>query len=232
MKKILILFIILLLTGCTNNSKEYTGKETELSKLYLDKGYEINIFRSMESTNEYGKAYVTMTYNVIADYVSIADYDNEDTKITKKKVSNIRIINTPKKGFADELYGNYNGYSGELLTGTKNYYETKYEVPHTSGIPSSIAVTLNQIGLYDQSKSPIALSGAQPTFEDVCNELGISLSDVTLTLGFRVELTTVSGKTLYKDYEVQVPTKDFDLGGSEFQIDKTTTDGDPFLEKQ
>ena len=38
MKKLLIVFIILLLTGCTNNKEIYTGKVTELSKMYKDAG--------------------------------------------------------------------------------------------------------------------------------------------------------------------------------------------------
>ncbi len=232
MKKLLLIFIILL-TGCTTNKAEYTGKVTELSKMYLDKGYIINIFRSMESTDEYGKAYVTMTYNIIADYTSTADYDpNADYNITKKRVTNIKVLKTSKKGIVEEIYGDYSSYTKQLLTGTKNYYETEYDFPHMSGVQSSIAVTLNKIALYDQSKSPIALSGGQPTFKDVCNELGISTSDVTLTLGFRVELITKGGKTLFKDYEIEVPTSDYGLGGTEFQIDKTVSTGEPFKEKQ
>lgn len=235
MKKLLIVFIIFL-TGCTNNKEIYTGKVTDISKMYKDAGYLINIYRSMESTDEYGKAYVTMTYNVITNYDTWAQYQtNPDNYIAKKRVSNIKVLKTSKKGIANELYGNYTTYSSELLTGTKNYYETEYDFPHMTGVQSSIAVTLNQIALYDQAKSPIALSGGQPTFKDVCNELGISLSDVTLTLGFRVELITQGGKTLYKDYEIEVPTSDFDLGGSEFQIDKTISnveEAEPFKEKQ
>ena len=95
MKKLLIVFIILLLTGCTNNKEIYTGKVTELSKMYKDAGYLINVYRSMESTDEYGKAYVTMTYNVITDYDTWAEYQTHpDNYIAKKRVRNIKVLKT------------------------------------------------------------------------------------------------------------------------------------------
>lgn len=64
--------------------------------------------------------------------------------------------------------------------------------------------------------------------------MGITRDSVALTLGFRLELITNDNKTFYKDYEIEMPTKDFDLTGDNFQIDLTIDDVtkmEPFLEK-
>ena len=65
--------------------------------------------------------------------------------------------------------------------------------------------------------------------------MGITREGVVLTIGFRVELITVGGKTLYKDYEIEMPPKGFDIGGDEYQMNLMVDDKsqmDTFLEKQ
>lgn len=235
MKKILfLLFSVLLLSGC---SKEYSGEVTVDSSKYLDKGYMVNIIRDIEKLGEdsenYGKGYVRMTFNVISEYVSTHDFDEDaNYNIKKKVVSNIKIISGPKKGMAEELYGNYNTYdSGIALLGTNNKFEENYSIPHSSGGQSSIAVTVNKIALFDSS---VYGYYETPSLSEVYSDLGISREDVTLTLGFRVELITVDNRIFYKDYEIQLPPSTYDISGSEFYVDLTIDDVnlmEPFLEK-
>ena len=243
MKKILIIILaILMVTGCgkttknkmDDNSKEpsevnqYTGKETALSKKYLSKGYLINVYRSSvplgDEPENYGKAYITMTFNVITEITSTGDYNDTNNYIKKKTISNIRLIKTPKMGTVEEIYAEYNPYGTNTeLKGSKNYYTKEYSAPVYTIDQSSLAVTLNQIALFDSSKYAW---DAQPSTSQIYSDLGITRDAVALTLGFRIELTTVSGKVLYRDYEIEMPDPGFDIGGSEFQtnylLDDTT----------
>lgn len=231
-----MLFVVLFITGCGTTSTNYSGNVTEESKKFLDNGYIINVFRSVEKLGDeeenYNKGYIKIGYNVITDYVSTNIFDPDaGYNIKKKVVSNIRVIKGPKMGIADELYRNYTLYDmGDALLGTNNRFETVYDAPHTSGVQTSIAVFVNKIALLDANK----YLGDLPALSVVYSDLGITRDSVALTLGFRLELITNDNKTFYKDYEIEMPTKDFDLTGDNFQIDLTIDDVtkmEPFLEK-
>lgn len=244
MKKIILFFtFLMLLAGCSNSkvdnlsNENYSGKVTEESKKYLDKGIIFNVYRSVDKLGDdaenYNKGYIKIVYNVITDYYSTNDYNPDASyNIKKKIVSNLRVIKGPKMGIADELYGNFSLYDERTnLLGTNNKFEQVYDTPHMSGVQSSIAVFVNKVALLDANKYTDAeISDLSKIYGD----LGISRDSVALTLGFRVELITVDNKTYYKDYVVEIPTKNFNISGSEFQIDLTTDDIDkmePFLEK-
>jgi hypothetical protein len=236
MKKILLIIMLLLVTGCTSNDY-YSGKVTEESKKYLDKGYVVNIYRGStplgNDEENYGKGYINMTFNVITDYISISDYNPEaGYNIKKKTVSNIRVIRNPKKGVIESLIGDYNTYGeGIDLVGTKNKFETNYETPHNSGVQSSIAVNINQIALFDSSNYGYYET---PSINQVYSDLDITRENVELVLGFRVELLTVDNQIYYKDYEITLPPVEYDIAGSEFHIDKTIVnqnDMEPFMQK-
>lgn len=245
MKKIILLIIVLLLfTGCSltqkkenDNEKKYFGKTTELSKKYLSKGYLVNVYRSSISLGDdaknYGKGYITMTFNVIIEFVSTIDYNDTNKYIKEKVISNIRIIKTPKMGIAEDIYPNYDAYGTNTeLKGSKNSYAKKYDTPIFSPEQTSIAVALNHIALFDSSNYGW---DEQPTTSQIYNDLDITRDNVALTLGFRIELITVDGKILYKDYEIEMPPKGFDIGGSEFQMNFMTDDisqMDAFYEKE
>ncbi len=237
MKKIVLLFVVLFITGCGTTSTNYSGKVTEESKKYLDSGYIINVFRDIEKLGDelenYNKGYIKIGYNVLAEYTSTHDIDPDASyNIKKKVVSNIKIISGPKMGMADELYGNFSLYDmGDPLLGTNNKFETVYDVPHSEGVQSSIAVYINKVAFLDANKYE---GDGYPSLVTVYGDLGITRDSVAITLGFRVELITNDNKTFYKDYEIEMPTKDFDLTGDNFQIDLTIDDVtkmEPFLEK-
>jgi len=245
MKKILlILLLTLLFVGCgptskegTNTQKDYSGKETALSKQFLSKGYLVNIYRSSVSLGDdqenYGKAYITMTFNVITESISMTDFDDTNTHIKKKTISNIRLIKTPKMGIADTIYPKfYAAGSNEEIKGSNNFYVENYDTPIYLNDQTSIGVTLNQIALVDFNNYGL---DEQPTTTQIYNDLGITRENVALTLGFRIELTTVSGKTLYKDYEIEMPPVGYEIGGEEFQMNFMTSDVSQmqtFLEKE
>ena len=202
MKKIIVIFFtLILLTGCGNKEKEtlninYSGKKTTLSEKYLSKGYLVNVYRSStplgDDVENYGKAYVTMTFNVITEFVSTIDYEDTNNYIKKKTISNIRIIKTPKMGIAEEIYPDYFAFgTNEELKGSKNYFVKEYSTPIYYYDQSSLAVTVNKIALLDSSAYGW---DENPTTSQIYNDLGITRDGVALTLGFRIELTTVSGK--------------------------------------
>lgn len=248
MKKLVIIALVLfMMTGCgsatdnnannNSNTGTYNGIETSLSRKYLSKGYIVNIYRSStplgDDAENYGKAYITMTFHVIAEHTSIVDYQATREHIKKKTVSNIRIIKTPKMGMAEEIYADYgSGGTGTLLAGTNNKFEKNYDTPSFSQDQTSIAVKLNRVALFDSSKYGW---DEQPSTSQIYSDLGITTDQVRLTLGFRIELTTVDNKILYKDYEIELPPQGFDIGGSEFQMrfmTDDTTQMSAFLEKE
>lgn len=242
MKKLVIILLgIFFLTACNGSTSNgtYSGTETMLSKKYLSKGYLVNVYRSRDALGEdaenYGKGYITMTFHVLSDYYSVVEFNpSSGENIKKKTIRNLRIIKSPKMGTADELYLNYdsNGQNHVMVAGTKNKYELEYETPHSSGVQSSVAVKLSQIAFFDSSKYDY---NAQLSMGQIYNDLGITRDAVALTLGFRVELTTVDNKILYKDYEIELPPNGFDIAGSQYQMSFMTDDltkMEPFLEKE
>lgn len=240
MKKLLLFVLFLFIfSGCGDNkvSEIYNGSVTDYSKKYLDKGYVLNVYREIqkakEDSEDSGKGYVRIRYNVITDYFSTNELDsNAGYNIKKKIVSNVRVISKPKKGLANELYGNTTQKSiGDALTGTNNKFELQYDKPHSTGVKSSVSVVINNIGNFDATSYK---EGEPISIEKLYNAIGITKEDVTLTLGFRVELITVDNKTLYKDYEIILPPSNFDITGNEFYVDLTTEDVnkmEPFSEK-
>lgn len=243
MKKIIIMFLsLILLSGCGNKTDDnsnanYFGEKTTLSEKYLSKGYLVNVYRSStplgDDAENYGKAYITMTFNVITEFVSTIDYEDTNSYIKKKTISNIRVIKTPKMGTVEEIYPDYFAFgTNEELKGSKNYFVKEYSTPIYFYDQSSLAVTINRVALIDSS---VYGWDENPTTSQIYSDLGITRDGVALTLGFRIELTTVSGKILYKDYEVEMPPKGYDIGGSEFQMNFMTEDVtkmESFLEKQ
>lgn len=239
MKKILlILCTVFLLTSCSSNTNDnnYNGKATSLSKKHLSKGYIVNVYRSTtplsDKDEDYGKGYITMTFSILIDHTSTIDYNNKNEFIKKQIVSNIKIKKSPKMGIVGDIYGNYQSYGGSSykMVGSKNKYEKTFNQPMMSGEQSSIAIELDRIALMDSAKYPESSSISQ-----IYNALGITRDSVAMTVSFRIELITVDDKVLYKDYEIEVPSKSFDISGSEFRTDFITTDinkMETYLEKQ
>ncbi len=238
MKKIiLILFFVFLVSGCANKNaiSNYRGKVTTESQKYLDKGYQVNIYRDIEKLGDdaenYGKGYIRMNFNVTTDYYSTNEYNPDaDYNIKKKIISNVRVIKQPKMGMAEELYV-YNS-QGTLLSGTNNKYKEKYDIPHTSGVQSSVAVAVNKIAFLDTSTYGF---GEMPGLSKIYSDLNVTTENVTLTLGFRVELVTKDDKIFYKDYEIILPPSSFNISGAEYSMDfieDDVSEMEPFLEKQ
>lgn len=263
MKKslIIILAIILLLSfvGCSASektdvnsndtsaaadAKEYNGEVTDLSKQFLSTGYIVNMYRYStphgDGEDSFGKNYITMQFGIIAEYISTADFNEEaDYNIKSTTVSNVKVLSTSKMGTVTEL-AIMERYSSSLedphvsIESEKSKYVEEQETPHTSGGQIQIIVELGQIALYDVTKSEVAKSMDQPTLGDIYNELGVTRDDVELTIGFRLELETVSRKTLYRDYEITIPPVGIDIAGNEFNfrfIEENTSQMEPFLEK-
>lgn len=239
MKKVfLIILTLLLITACGKNSTKetYNGTATDLSKKYLSKGTIINIYRGTEelsdSLEDAGKAYITMTFNVITDLYFNIDYNDTNNYIVEKKISNVLITKTPKMGLAEEIYVNYGLYDhGSELKGSNNSYTIKYDNPLNYGDQTSLAVKINKIALLDSTKYDY---NATPTTGQIYSDLGITRENVELTLSFRIELKTKEGKILYKDYNVVMPPVNYDITGTEYQINTETEDVtkmETFLEK-
>lgn len=246
---VLTLFLIITLTGCEkvnkNSSVTYSGKVTNLSKMYLSKGYTINLAnRSFERLGDdvasMGKAYATMSFGVIVDFTSTAQYNPKATwNIKKMIVTNVRVIDTSKMGIAEDLYilKRYSAYKTDPkidVKGTKTKYELDFDTPTTTLPQAHVMVDLNKIALYDENNSAITkATNYQPTTSQIYDELGINRDAVALKIGFRVELITVSDKTLYKDFEVVMPPVGIDIAGSQFSFPYLQTDVskmEPFLE--
>ena len=241
-KKLLLpMMLAILITGCGSTSQDYKGSVTDLSKNFLSKGVTINIYRSIDKLGDdsenYGKGYIKMNFEVLTEYYSISSWSGNDTnKVLKKTISNIRLIKTPKKGIADTIYV-LEGYNQERyeIKGSNNKYSIEAKNSSMGLQYTALGVELNQIALYDTNTSPSAQNGNQPTLGQIYNELGITRDEVKLTLGFRVELTLESGKIVYKDYEVEMPPVNMDITGSEYHFDFYVDDidsMDAFLEKK
>jgi hypothetical protein len=245
MKKLLIIGMFLLLfVGCSNtkddntseDSDTYTGSVTSLSEKYLSKGYLINVYRGSNSLGDdienYGKSYITMTFNVLVEVRPNVDFDDTNKHIKKKVVRNIRVIKGPKMGMVEEIYADYGTYGKNIeLKGSNNRHTEEYDVPSSSDNSTSLAVTINRIALFDAMNYGY---DEQPTTEQIYNDLGITRDEVALTLGFRIEYTTVDNKVFFKDYEIEMPAKNYDISGSEFQSNFLTDDTslmESFLEK-
>lgn len=244
---LLLLTSMLFIAGCAksnNEEKSYNGEVTDLSKKYLSKGYAINIYRSStrlgDDLDSYGKAYINMTFGVLTEYTSIASYDaNAEYNIKKVVVTNARIISKSKMGFDEDLII-LKTYSQSIddphvdVVSSKTKYEIVNNPANNTGVQSQVMVHLNKIALYDESISPSAANGNQPTLKQIYDELGITRDEVAIKIGFRIELITVSNKTLYKDYEIIVPPVGIDITDSEYHYEfyKTETNQmEPFLEK-
>ncbi len=240
MKKIFIVLLIfvLFISGCNRktSSENYSGTVTDLSEKCLSGGYIINVYRGTEPLGDdlenYGKSYITMTFNVNTNIYCNIDYDDTNDYVKQKKISNIRIVKSPKMGLAEEIYVNYglNDWGTEIK-GSNNFYTQKYDTPLNYVNQSSLAVKINKIALFDATNYGY---DEEPTTSQIYSDLGITRDNVALTLGFRIEFTMVNGKILYKDFEVEMPSKDFDISGSGYQTDTTTNDTtkmETFLEK-
>lgn len=240
---ILICFVTITLTGCgaKTTAEEFSGKVTDLSKLYLSKGYIFNIYRSITSLGDdeesYGKGYVSMVFDVMSEFTSVANYNpNADYNIKKVTVTNVKVLSTSKIGIVEDIqimerYSQYFSDAHVDVTGTKAKYEIVNDVPNSTGVQSRIMLELNKIALYDSTKNKTLV---EPTMSQIYADLGITRDSVAIKLGFRIELTTVSNKILYKDYEIVIPPVGVDITSSEFHYDYYETDVskmEPFLEK-
>ena len=251
MKKYLLLipFILmaLTLTSCGKKTEvnEYNGKVTDLSKHYLSEGYIVNVYRDRtplgDDAENYGKAYVKMGFQIISEYKSTYDYDADPgVKIKKMVVTNVRAISTSKKGILEDLsileqYSQSLADKHVIVNNKDSKYTLEYSSPHTSPVQAIIWVDLNKIALYDANTSPIAKTVDAPTFKQIYDELGITRDEVAFKIGYRVLLYTVSGKVLYKDYEITVPPVGIDITDSEFSYQYLETDTakmDAFFEKE
>jgi len=234
MKKIFLFFLaFILITGCSSNNS--SGSITDFSKKYLSKGYIINVYRSVDSVSDaledMGKGNVKMIFNVLVDYYSTIDYSNQSDYIKKQIVSDLKVVKSPKMGIVSDLYSNYQSYmdADYKVVGTSNSFERNYQTPIMYGTQNSLAVELKDVAYVDSSKYEDTI-----TTKELYDALGITRDGVSLTISFRVTLITVSGKTLYKDYEIEVPNSSFDISGSAFQsnlITEDVTKMEPFLEK-
>jgi len=253
MRKVSVVLVIILLFGmlygCSSkgtsgsNSNKYSGEITEFSKQYLSKGYCVNIYRysSPFSSDSYGKDYIEMSFGILADYTTMLSFDeNADYNIKKIIVSNVKVLSTSKMGEIKEL-AILDRYSSSLydphmtVSEDKDFNEIINEVPNTDDGQVSVMVELGKIALYDVSKSEVAANGGQPSLEAIYNELGITRDQVALKIGFRIELITVSNKTVYMDYEIDVPPIESNITSDEFHYDFYKTDYTqmkPFFEKK
>ena len=247
MKKILsFIFILSLivsgLTGCGSPGSEvYSGKVTDLSSMYLSKGYAVNIYRSADelSDDDFGKYKIKMVFDILPEYTSIADF-NPDAgyNIKKMTVTNVRVISTSQMGMVgsikiNKLYSsNYEDYVEVFDKSSK--YELDLATPHSSGMQARLQIELYDIALFDSVNADCAQNGNNPTMAQIYNELGITRDSVAIKVGFRIELLTVSGNVLYKEYEIEVPPAGIDIAGAEYHYDFLQADVnsmEPFMEK-
>lgn len=226
MKKILIVFVtLILLTGCGKKIIIPTGEETDLSKKYLSKGYIVNVYRNViplsDSIEDMGKGNVQIIYNIRADYYLNIDFDVENEYLEKQTVSNINVIKSPKKGMINTVYGNYGSYFYDdfKMTGSTNTYTHEFPLPSNVAEQTSIAFVLDNVAYIDSLKYPDGI-----TTKELYNALGIDNDAVTMQVSFRVDLYTVGGKRLYKDFVIDLPPTSYDITGNEFRTDFVTED--------
>ena len=242
---LLVLSTTLIPTGCTQpGGTDWTGKETALSKSYLSKGYAFNLFRSGTEVgtdaDSLGKTYIDMAFYLLPEYTSTALYDPAAPyNIKKASVTNIRVSSTSKKGTVGDIAifkeGTVDPTGPRIdIVGTKDRADFPQATPNSSGRQFILYVELDKIAIYDIDESPAAANGNQPTTKQIYDELGIDQAAVVLTLSFRIELTTVSGKTLFHDYAVVLPPVGVDVTADEFHYEYFEPDVakmEPFLEK-
>lgn len=237
MKKFIVLLIfVILLTGCgKKNDESVVGRSTDFSKKYLTKGYVVNVYRSAvplsDEIEDMGKGNVKMIFQILVDYDTTIDFHSEDEYIKKQTVSNVKVTKSPKMGTVGKVYGSYQSYIDPeyIMVGTNNKFVKTFAEPTMYGTQNSIAIELDNVAFIDSAKYEDNIS-----FENLYNALGITRDSVALTVTFRVEIETVGGKTLYKDFEVVMPPQGFDISGSEFQTSFLTNDQtkmECFLEK-
>lgn len=235
MKKLfVIIFIVFLLTGCGNDktNENSNGKVTDLSKKYLSRGYIVNIYRTIstsdDSQEDIKKGNVKMTFQVLLDHYLTIDYNNKNEYIKKQIISDIKIKKSSKIGKIGDIYGNYKTEMDDFkITKTKNEYETTYKEPTMYLTQNSIAVELNEI-------APVDSINFEDSLGELYNKLNITRDNVAMTITFRIKLITVDDKVLYKDYEIELPPKDFDIAGNESSISfikKEVKDMEPYLEE-
>jgi hypothetical protein len=240
MKKIILLLfaVCLLIGGCKSNNLDNNdkGSITDFSKKYLSKGYVINVGRTMiplsDSIDDIGKGNVQIAYNIRVDYYLNVAYQDKNDHLKSQSVKNIKIIKSPKKGTINDIYANYvdiyNYDNNFKITGSNNVYTKKYDSPYFGAQQTSIFFVLENVAFMDSLKYE-----GENTAKAVYDYLGIDTDAVSMKVSFRVEFVTFGGKTLYKDFVIDLPPAGYDITGDEFQIGFTTDDinqMEPFLE--
>ncbi len=242
---LLVLATALIPVGCAKpGGTDWTGRVTDLSKSYLSKGYAFNLYRSGSEVgtdaDSLGKSYVDMSFSLLPEYTSTAVYDPAAPyNIKKASVTNVRVTSTSKKGTVGDIVvfkeGTVDPTGPHIdIVGTKDRADFPMATPNSSGRQFILYLELDRVALYDVDESPAAANGNQPTLKQIYDELGIDQAAVALTLSFRIELLTVSGKTLFHDYSVVLPPVGVDVTSDEFHYEYFEPDVakmEPFLEK-
>lgn len=242
MKKILLItFLVLLLVSCgnkiENGEKEIvkTGKITDSSKKYLSKGYILNISshvdRLSDEIKDMGKGHVNMVFRVLVNYDSNINYKDENQYIKKQIVSNVKIKKAPIMGTIGNIYGSYNSYQYEdfIIDKTNDKYVREYDKPVIAAEQNSIAIAIDKVAFIDSAKYKDNI-----TSDELFGLLGITRDNVAIVISFRIELYTVDEKSFYKDYEIEIPAKDFVIKNGNYETKFITDDKnemEPFFEK-
>lgn len=220
MKKLLFVMMLLFLAVGCNEKKEIVKKNSPMLGDHLSKGYIVNVYRNVESLSDkmedMGKGYVNMQYLILVDHYSTIDYDKKEDFVAKQIVKNIKIKKSSKIGTVGDIYANYqpNFNSYFKIVGTKTIYEKTHKDPLMYPEQNAILIELDRVAYVDSILYPDNIST-----RDLYSALGITTDAVTLTVTFTIELVTVSGRILYRDYEVVVPPTGYDISGSEFRTD-------------
>jgi hypothetical protein len=243
---LLVLGLALASTGCASpgSRDDWTGKLTDLSKSYLFKGYQFNLYRYGSEVgsdaDSLGKSYVNMSFYVLPEYTSTNGYDpSAGYNVKKLSIANVHVSATSKKGTVGDLAvfkpGTLDPTGPRVdIVGTVKRADFDISPADATGRQSILYLELDRIALYDLDESPAAANGANPTIDQIYAELGIDQAAVALTLAFRIELTTVSGKVLFHEVEIVLPPANVDVAASEFHyeyFEADVVDMEPFLEK-
>ncbi len=242
---VLVASLSLVAAGCSNpGGGDWTGKITDLSRTYLYKGYAFNLYRSASEVGtdaaSLGKSYIDMAFSVLPEYTSTNDYDpSAGYNVKKFSIGNVHVVSSSKMGTVGSLSvwkpGTVDPSGPRVdLVGSLDRADFAVSPADSSGRQTVLYLELDKVAQYDLAKSPAAANGASPTMEQIYRELGIDRSAVTLKLAFRIELVTVSGKTLFHDVEIELPPSNVDVTGPEFHYEyfvAEVTAMEPFLEK-